>query len=130
MNSTCNKPGTSTPVTPKRPAKRVLVATRFPLAREVADRFRALGWEVHTAAVGDLHAAVAGSDPHAVLVPEAAGDESGYLACAKLRASRPRVKMAVLGRERTARRERLAAFVGASFVTEADGVGELIAAVS
>ena len=114
---------------PKRTAKRVVLAGRFALGVKVADQFRKLGWEVHTVTGGyDVHAAAAETDPHAILLLEDAGDESGYLACAKLRHTQPDLKVVVVGTERTAKRERFAEFVGASFVTEADGVTELVAA--
>jgi hypothetical protein len=64
-----------------------------------------------------------------MLVPEDAGDESGYLACAKLLQSRPELKVVLVGPARTPKSERFAEFVGASFVSEADGVSELVAAV-
>lgn len=116
---------------PKRFAKRVVLAGGFALAAKVAERFRKLGWEVHTVAADhDVHVAAAETDPHAILLQETAGDESGYLACAKLRRTQPDLKVVVIGAERTARRERFAEFVGAEFVTEADGVNGLVAAVS
>ena len=70
------------------------------------------------------------TDPHAVLLPERGGDESGYLACVKLLQTQPALKVIVIGDVRTPARERLAAFVGAGFVTEADGVAQLVNAVS
>ena len=76
-----------------------------------------------------MHAAAAEADPHAVLLPEAGGDESGYLACAKLLQTAPALKVVVVGTARTPARERFAAFVGAGFATEADGVTQLVAAV-
>jgi len=116
---------------PRRTAKRVVLAGRFALGAKVADQFRKLGWEVRTVAGDhDIHAAAAETNPHAILLLEDAGDESGYLACAKLRHTQPDLKVVVVGTERTATRERFAEFVGASFVTEADGVTELVAAVS
>lgn len=115
----------------KRHAKRVVLAGRFALAAKLADQFRQLGWEVHTVPAGrDVYAAAAAADPHAVLVSEVGGDESGYLACAKLRRTQPNLKVVVVGSERTPKREALALFVGAGFVTEADGVNGLVAAVS
>lgn len=113
----------------KRHARRVVLGGRFAHAAKLAEQFRQLGWEVHAVAAGDVHAAAA-AGAHAVLVPEVAGDESGYLACAKLRRTRPHLKLAVVGADRTAEREALARFVGAGFVTEADGIARLVAAVS
>ncbi len=114
----------------RRVGKRVMVAGRIPLGAMVTDQLRVLGWEVLT--VGNdsgLHETAAKTKPHAVLLPEAAGDESGYLACAKLLITRPELKVVVVGAERTATRERFAEFVGAEFVAETDGVNELVAAV-
>ena len=66
------------------------------------------------------------TDPHAILLLEDAGDESGYLACAKLRQTLPELKVVVVGEERTPQRERFAEFVGAAFATEDDGVTKLV----
>lgn len=112
-----------------RASKRVVLAGRFKLGVKVAERFRKLGWEVHTVTSDhDVHAAAAQTDPHAILLLEDAGDESGYLACAKLRQSQPELKVVVVGEEWTPERERFAEFVGATFATDGD-VEELVAAV-
>jgi hypothetical protein len=126
-NCTCNTTATRTP---RRSARRVVLAGRFPLGAKAADQLRKLGWEVLTVAPGrDLHEAAAEAEPHAMLVPEDAGDESGYLACAKLLQSRPELKVVLVGPQRSDRSERFAEFVGAEFVAETDGVSELVAAV-
>jgi DNA-binding response OmpR family regulator len=107
----------------------VVLAGRFKLGAKVAERFRKLGWEVHTVTSDhDVHAAAAETDPHAVLLLEDAGDESGYLACAKLRQGQPDLKVVVVGPEWSLERERFAEFVGATFATE-DDVDELVNAV-
>ena len=130
MSINGNRCHTTATLPPPRAARRVVLAGRFTLGAKVADRLRALGWEVHTVtAEHDVHAAAAETDPHAILLPEVAGDESGYLAAVKLRHTQPDLKVVVVGTERTPERERLAEFVGASFVTEADGVNELVNAV-
>ncbi|MDY3563059.1 hypothetical protein R5W23_004558 [Gemmata sp. JC673] len=117
--------------TMKRHTKRVVLAGRFAQAAKLTEQLSSLGWEVHTLTTGrDIHAAAAATAPHAVLVPEVAGDESGYLACAKLRRTLPNLKVVVVGTERTPKREALALFVGAGFVAESDGVSGLVAAVS
>ena len=129
MSIHCSTRNTTTTLTPPRAAKRVVLAGRFKLGAKVADQFRDLGWEVFTVTTDhDVHAAAAETDPHAVLLPEDAGEESGYLACAKLLRTQPELKVVVVGEERTPERERFAEFVGASFVTEADGVSELVSA--
>ncbi len=112
-----------------RAARRVVLAGRFKLGASVAEQFRRLGWEVHTVTVEhDVHTATAETDPHAVLVQEEAGDESGYLACAKLRHTQPDLKVVVVGAEWSPERERFAEFVGATFATE-DDVEELVNSV-
>ena len=117
--------------TPKRHAKRVVLAGRFAQAAKLTEQLGTLGWEVHTLPVGyDIHEATAATAPHAVLVPEVTGDESGYLACAKLRHTLPNLKVVVVGSVRTPTREALALFVGAGFVAETDGVNGLVAAMS
>ena len=111
------------------PPSGVVLAGRFKHGAKVADHFRKLGWEVFTVTTEhDVHATAAETDPHAILMPEDAGDESGYLACAKLRLTQPNLKVVLVGNARTPRQERFAEFVGASFVTEADGVTGLVAA--
>ena len=107
----------------------MVLAGRFKLGAKVAERFRKLGWEVHTVTSDhDVHAAAAETDPHAILVLEDAGLESGYLACAKLRHTQPDMKVVVVGTEWTPERERFADFVGATFATE-DDVDGLVNAV-
>ena len=121
---------TTATLTPRRAAKRLILAGRFALAARVAEQFRKLGWEVFAVSGdADVHAFAAENEPHAVMLLEDAGDESGYLACAKLLKTQPKLKVVVVGAERTPTRERFARFVGAAFVAESDGVGELVAAV-
>jgi DNA-binding response OmpR family regulator len=99
----------------------VVLAGGFKLGTQVADHFRELGWEVFTVTTEhDVHAAAAETNPHAILLPEDAGDESGYLACAKLLQTQPELKVVVVGAERTAKNERFAKFVGAKFATESE----------
>jgi hypothetical protein len=118
---------TTATLTPKRAANRVILAGRFKLGAKVAERFRTLGWEVFTVTTDhDVHAAAAETDPHAILILEDAGDESGYLACAKLLHTMPELRVVVVGAERTPERERFAEFVGATFVSEDDGVTQLV----
>lgn len=127
MSINCSTRNTTATLTPKRPVKRVVLAGRFALGATVADQFRKLGWEVITVTSDhDVHAAAAETEPHAVLLPEDAGDESGYLACAKLLQTQPELKVVVVGEQRTAERERFAEFVGAAFVAETDGASGLV----
>lgn len=120
--STCQM---SAPVAPKRAARRVVLAGRFKMGARVAEQFRKRGWEVFTVTgAHDVHAAAAETDPHAVFVLETGAEESGYLACAKLRRTQPQLQVVVVGDEWTPERERFAEFVGATFATqdEADGL--------
>ncbi|QJW93314.1 response regulator [Frigoriglobus tundricola] len=115
--------------TPSRGNRRVVMAGGFKLGAKVADQFRRLGWEVHTVTgEHDVHAAAAETDPHAILLSETAGDESGYLACAKLRHTQPELKVVVVGSKWTPERERFAEFVGGTFATEDDVDGLVKAA--
>lgn len=127
MNSNCTR-NTSATLAPRRTARRVVLAGRFKLGAKVADHFRKLGWEVFTIGMEQVHAAAAETSPHAILLTEDAGGESGYLACAKLLQSQPKLRVVVVGATRTAKSERFAEFVGASFVTEDEGVQELVSA--
>ena len=87
----------------------------IPLAAHLRD----LGWDVHTAADAAevLHLALR-KKPYAVLLPIEAQGESGYLSCAKLRQALPRVKVVLVGSEKTTEAERFAGFVGAAFATD------------
>jgi DNA-binding response OmpR family regulator len=108
----------------------MVLAGRFELGARVAERFRKLGWDVRTVtSAHDVHAAAAETDPHAVLLREDAGAESGYLACVKLRHTQPELKVVVVGSDWTPERERFAEFVGATFTTEAD-LDDLVNAVA
>lgn len=124
MMSNCKTKHPCATLTPRRAAKRVILAGRFRAAGRVAEQLRKHGWEVLAAGDRDLHTATAETDPHAVLVSEDAGHESGYLATAKLLLARPDLKVAVVGTERTPERERFADFVGATFLTESAAAGE------
>ena len=106
-----------------RTARRVVLAGRVRFQTKVADYFRKHGWEVFmTGDEGNVHATAAETEPQVIVLPEDAGDESAYLACAKLRLTRPELRLVIVGAERTPERERFAEFVGATFVTEADEV--------
>ena len=130
MSINCTR-NTCATLAPRRLARRVVLAGAFPHGANLAEQFRRHGWEVLTVSPEhDVHAAAAEASPHAVILPEDAGDESGYLACAKLQLTRPELKVVVVGSERTPERERLAEFVGAVFATPTDGACELVKAVA
>ena len=99
MNSNCNDTQCDLGRSPEALAKRVVLAGPVRAGAKVAEQFRTLG-------LGGLtrrhrprrpRGRRAETDPHAILLPEDAGDESGYLACAKLRQSQPRLKVVVIG---------------------------------
>jgi DNA-binding response OmpR family regulator len=88
-------------------------------AARTTERFLARGVDVCTAmALDDLHTIAARKNPTAVILPVEAAGESGYLTCAKLRLSRPKLRVVLVG-EASPSAERLARFVGARFATEA-----------
>ena len=58
-------------------------------------------------------------------VRTATDGESGYLTCAKLRQCLPRIRVVLIGREKTPEAARFADFVGAALATEASVVEEL-----
>jgi CheY-like chemotaxis protein len=115
----------SAPDPAKRTAPRLILGGRAFAAR-MAAHLRDLGWDVHAAADGaEARRLALRKRPYAVLLPVDAEGESGYLTCAKLRQALPRVKVVLVGRERTAEAERFAGFVGAAFATESGVVDEL-----
>lgn len=112
-----------------RKAPKVVFGGGPGFADRLADQFRLMGWDVCTTAdAAELHRKVVRKNPAAVVLPAATAGESGYLTCAKLRLSRPRLRVVLVG-ESTGRARRLAGFVGAGFATEAtaaDAVLKLI----
>ncbi len=86
-----------------------------PLADAVADHFRTLGWDVTYARSGAEAGWVAHrSKPAAVVLTADQLGESGYLTCAKVRLTRPGVRVVLVGPEdaENARRARYAGAVG------------------
>lgn len=115
----------SVPDAVKRTAPRLILGGRAFAAR-LAGHLRDLGWDVHTAADGDeLRRLALRKKPYAVLLPADADGESGYLTCAKLRQCLPRVRVVLVGSEKTTEAERFAGFVGAAFAAESAVVEEL-----
>jgi hypothetical protein len=102
-----------------------------PFTARLADDLRRLGCEVCVAAdATGVRRLALRKGPQAVLLPDAAMDESGYLICAKLRAANPRLRVVLLGARRTPKAERFARFVGAAFVAEIDGTESLLKAIT
>lgn len=109
----------------RRTAPRLILGGRD-FGFRLAPLLRDLGWEVHTAADGaEARRLAHGKRPSAVLLPVESEDESGYLTCAKLRQCLPRVRVVLVGREKTVEGVRFADFVGAALATEATVVDEL-----
>jgi ActR/RegA family two-component response regulator len=104
---------------PKRRAARVVVGGGAGFAAWAAERFLARGVDVCTAiALDELHAIAARKNPLAVVIPAESLGESGFLTAAKLRLTRPKMRVVLVG-EASPAAERLARFVGARFATEA-----------
>jgi hypothetical protein len=100
-------------------------------AANAADQFRKLGWDACTIVEGDdLACAVLAKKPSAVILPAETGPESGNLVAAKLKKAKPKLKVVLVGTERTLEAERFAKFVGASFAVEADGAGRVVAGIA
>ena len=111
--------GGCTLTSPRKKAARVVVGGGAVFAARAAERFLASGVDVCTAiALDDLHAIAARKNPLAVVLPADAAGESGYLTAAKLRLTRPKMRVVLIG-EATPAAEKLARFVGARLVTEA-----------
>jgi ActR/RegA family two-component response regulator len=97
----------------------VVVGGGSAFAARAAERFLSRGVDVCTAlALDDLHSIAAKKNPTAIVIPVETAGESGYLTCAKLRLTRPKMRVVLVG-EATPAAERLARFVGARFATEA-----------
>ena len=62
-----------------RTPRRIVLTGRLRFGASVAAHFRNLGWDVYDVAAADIHAVVAETAPHAVLMLEEAEGESGYL---------------------------------------------------
>lgn len=113
------QPGGCGVASPRKRAARVVVGGGAVFAARAAERFLACGVDVCTAiALDELHAMAARKNPTAVVLSVEAAGESGYLTCAKLRLTRPKMRVVLVG-EASPRAERLARFVGARFATEA-----------
>jgi len=100
-------------------------------AANAADQFRKLGWDVCTIAKSDdVAAAVLAKKPSAVILPAETDVESGHLIAAKLKKAKPKLKVALVGTERTLEAERFARFVGASFAVESDGAFRVVSGIA
>jgi hypothetical protein len=110
---------------------RAVVVGNSLFAANAADQFRKLGWDVCTIVrADDLAAAVLAKKPSAVVLPAETDVESGHLIAAKLKKAKPKLKVVLVGTERTLEAERFAKFVGAAFAVEADGAGRVVAGIT
>jgi hypothetical protein len=110
----------------KRKAPRVVVAGGPGFAARAAEYLYLMGLDVCSAhSAADLHALAIRHRTAAVVLPVEAGGESGFLTCAKLRLTRPKLKVVLVGDD-SPRTQRLARFVGAGFATEADAADAVL----
>jgi len=110
----------------KRKAPRVVLAGGPDFAVRAAEYLYLMGLDVCSVNGPDhLHALAVRSRTAAVVLPVEAGGESGFLTCAKLRLSRPKLKVVLVG-EPTHRSQRFARFLGAGFATEADAADAVL----
>ena len=104
----------------QKAAPRIVIAGRPGFAARAAEYLYLLGLDVCEAdSPADLHALAIRHRTAAVVLPIESCGESGFLTCAKLRLTRPKLKFVLVG-EATPRIERFARFVGAGFATEED----------
>ena len=84
----------------RKPPKLVLGLGATGLAEQVAAHFRDLGWDVAHAATGaDAGRAAYKCKPTAVVMSAELPGESGFLACAKVRLTRPAMRVVLVGPE-------------------------------
>jgi DNA-binding NarL/FixJ family response regulator len=109
----------------------VLALPESPFAAQVYRLLRQAGGPVQRPAPGSDPTAALGRARRAVVVVSAdPAGESGWLICAKLRRTRPDVRVVLLAHEPSDEERRLALFVGATaLVCETDGPAALVEAV-
>jgi len=110
----------------QRKAPRVVLAGGPGFASRAAEYLYLMGLDVCSArSAADLHALAIRHRTAAVVLPVEAGGESGFLTCAKLRLTRPKLKVVLVGDE-SQRSQRFARFLGAGFATEADAADAVL----
>jgi hypothetical protein len=110
----------------KRKAPRVILAGGPGFGERVAQYLDLMGLDVCSVkTTEDLHRLAIRPRTAAIVLPVEAGGESGFLTCAKLRLTRPKLKLVLVG-EPTPRVERFARFVGAGFATEASAADAVL----
>ena len=106
----------------RRKVPRVVLGGEPGFAAGTADMLRRIGWDVCMASTSDdLYDFAVRKNPLAVMLPVETAGESGYLTCAKLRLTRPKLKVLLIG-EPTERARQMAGFVGANLTSEANAV--------
>lgn len=100
-------------------------------AVRAAELLRAAGWDVQTAVAGEEARRLAvRSRANVVVLPAADDDDGGLLATAKLVTAAPRkARVVVVAPAPSEPVEQLCEFVGAGFVAEPEGAGQLVRAV-
>ncbi len=110
----------------KRKAPRVVLAGGPEFAKHAAEYLYLMGMDVCSAGTAEaLHSLAIRSRTAAVVLPVETAGESGFLTCAKLRLSRPKLKVVLVG-SATGTSERFAKFLGADFATEADAADAIM----
>jgi len=94
----------------------------------VGRHFRRLGWNVEATTSGEEARSLTHlRAPMAVILGTDLADETGWLACTKLVAAHPDLKVILVVQDRSAASDRFAEFVGAArLVSEAEGVAALV----
>lgn len=104
----------------KRKAPRIVLAGGPDFAVRAAEYLYLMGLDVISAGNAEaLHSLAIRSRTAAVVLPVEASIESGFLTCAKLRLSRPKLKVVLVGQP-SLRSLKFARFLGVDFATEAD----------
>jgi len=108
---------------------RVVVALPDSTGAEVQDWLTGRGWSAYRAgSAAEVRRLMRLVNPEALVLPADGSDESGWLACAKLRKQRPGLHVVLIDGEPSGDRERFAAFAGATaLVSSGPGLAERVA---
>ncbi len=120
QNTSMTSQALDTVVEPKRMPKLVLGLIHGDLSRDLANYFASQGWRVCTADTSrEVRQVAFNKSATAVVLPvKASRGESGFLTCAKLKATRPQTRVVLVGPANPAL-EQFALFAGATgYVTE------------
>lgn len=110
----------------KRKAPRIVLAGGPDFAVRAAEYLYLMGLDVIAAGSAEaLHSLAIRSRTAAVVLPVEAAGESGFLTCAKLRLTRPKLKVVLVGKP-TDHTRRFARFLGAEFSMEADAADAVL----